>query len=300
MIRPCASRIPLATAMLLSPLAAAQTPFRSAAGSARGASFSRRPAHGDRGHRQGLPGRPSRSVAGGDGRARQAAEGGRCREGARDDQGQQRHALFNSPHQVVLGNPQGNVTSGRVLRLQLRLLQARAARHAHAAQDRSQSQIRAQGIPGARRRLGRSRACRGRRAHAGPDRQEIHRVPPEAARRPRAGRQGARARGRQGSRLRHGPAREGHGQRRGEDHDRREHEARRRARRQRHAELRGRRRGRGRRRRPRRAEGEDRGRTRNKYRSRDLCGKACSSLANSERNGDVAAVPASPLRRPSL
>ena len=93
----------------------------------------------------------------------------------------------------------------RVLRLQLRLLQARHDRHAHADEDRSESQGRAQGIPGARPRLGGSGQGRGRRAHAGQDRQEISRVPPEAPGRPRPRRPRARARRRQGDRPRHGP-----------------------------------------------------------------------------------------------
>ena len=58
--------------------------------------------------------------------------------------------------------------------------------------------------------------------------------------RPRAGRQGPRHGGGQGGRLRHGAPREGHGERRGQDHDRRGHEARRCAGRHRHAELCGR------------------------------------------------------------
>ena len=104
---------------------------------------------------------------------------------------------------------------GRVLRLQLRLLQARAGRHDRADEGRSEAEGRAQGIPGARRRLGRGGAGRGRGAHAGQDRRRSISIPPEAARQPRPDRQGARARGRQGDRPRRRAGREGHGRRRG-------------------------------------------------------------------------------------
>ena len=97
----------------------------------------------------------------------------------------------------------------RVLRLQLRLLQARDDRHDGADEGRSEAEGRAQGISGAERGLGRSRPGRRRRAHAGSDRQEISRLPPEAAHRPRRRRQGARDGRCQGSRPRHGEAGEG-------------------------------------------------------------------------------------------
>ena len=100
----------------------------------------------------------------------------------------------------------------RVLRLQLRLLQTRDGRHAGSDEDRSEAEGRAEGISGAEPGLGRGRPGRGRRAHAGSHRQEISRLPPEAARRPRPGRQGARDGGGQGRRPRHGEARKGHGE----------------------------------------------------------------------------------------
>ena len=99
----------------------------------------------------------------------------------------------------------------RVLRLQLRLLQARHGRHVRADEERSQAQGRAQGVSGARAGFGRGRPRRGRRPHAGQDRQEVHGLPPEAAERPRPGRQGARARGRQGGRDGRGADRARHG-----------------------------------------------------------------------------------------
>ena len=113
-------------------------------------------------------------------------------------------AIFNSPRQVVARQSAGRRHHGRVLRLQLRLLQARAGRHDRADEGRSEAAGRAQGIPGARRRLDAGGAGRGRGAHAGQDRrQEVSRIPPEAVHQPRPDRQGARARGRQGDRPRH-------------------------------------------------------------------------------------------------
>ena len=138
--------------------------------------------------------------------------------------------IFNSAHQVVLGNPQGNVTMVEFFDYNCAYCKRALPDMMSLLKRQSQSALRAQGIPGARRRLGRSRTCCGRGPHAGPDRQEIHRIPPEAARRPRRRRQSARACGGQGRRLRHGPHREGHGQSRSEDHHRRGHEACRRAR----------------------------------------------------------------------
>ncbi len=75
--------------------------------------------------------------------------------------------IFNSAHQVVLGNPQGKVTMVEFFDYNCALLQTRASRHGRPVEDRSRSQIRAQGISGARRRLGRSGPRRGRRPHAG-------------------------------------------------------------------------------------------------------------------------------------
>ena len=95
--------------------------------------------------------------------------------------------------------------------------------------------------------FGRGRAGRGRGAHAGQDRQEISRISPEAADRPRPGRQGEGDGRRQGDRPRHGAAREGPQERRDRQDAGGEHEARRGARPQRHAELRDRQRRRDRR-----------------------------------------------------
>ena len=71
---------------------------------------------------------------------------------------QNAQALFSIAASGRARQRQGRRHLRRVLRLQLRLLQARHERHAHAAQGRSQTQGRAQGISGARARLGGSRA----------------------------------------------------------------------------------------------------------------------------------------------
>ena len=61
---------------------------------------------------------------------------------------------------------QGNGDAGRVLRLQLPLLQGRPARHGAADEGRPQSQARPQGFPGARPGLGRGRPSGERRAQS--------------------------------------------------------------------------------------------------------------------------------------
>ncbi len=123
--------------------------------------------------------------------------------------------LFDSTAPGRARQPQGRRHPGRVLRLQLRFLQRRPAGPRRPDEGRRQAQGRAQGVPGARPRLGGGGEGRRRRADAGQVGQEVSRLPPEAARRPRQGRQGPRARGRQGGRNGHGPARQGHGERRG-------------------------------------------------------------------------------------
>ena len=134
-----------------------------------------------------------------------------------------------------------------VLRLQLRLLQARARRHDGADGQGPEAKVVLKEFPVLGPSSAEAAQGRGRGAHAGQDRQEVPRIPPEAADRARPGRQGARARGRQGDRPRHGAAREGPEERRDRRDAGREHEARRGARPQRHAELRDRQRRRDRR-----------------------------------------------------
>ena len=153
--------------------------------------------------RQELSDRASRGARRGDGRTEQAAGRRRSRK-ARGRVAKNADAIFNSPRGVDARQQGRRRHLRRVLRLQLRLLQTRDGRHARPDEVRSEAEGRAEGISGAEPGLGRSRPGRGRRAHAGSDRQEISRLPPEAARRPRPGRQGARDGGRQGSRPRHG------------------------------------------------------------------------------------------------
>ena len=170
----------------------------------RGAVILARSARRDREDRARISAAAIRAAAGGDGRAGEAPGAGRGREASRGDQGARRdHLQFAAPGDAR--QSAGRRHHGRVLRLQLRLLQARHDRHARSDEERSEAQVRAQGISRAGRRLDAGRAGRGRGAHAGQDRrQEVSRIPSEAARRPRPGRQGARARGRQGGRPRHG------------------------------------------------------------------------------------------------
>ena len=118
-------------------------------------------------------------------------------------------AIFNSPRNVTRRQQGRRRHLRRILRLQLRLLQARDDGHDGADKERPEAEGRAQGISGAERGLGRSRPGRRCRAHAGSDRQEISRLPPEAAHRPRRRRQGARDGRCQGSRPRHGEAGKG-------------------------------------------------------------------------------------------
>ena len=73
-----------------------------------------------------------------------------------------RHDLQFRRNQMVLGNPDGRDHAGRVLRLQLRLLQTRGLRHDGAARRQSRSAHRHEGIPDPVGRLGRSGAHFGR------------------------------------------------------------------------------------------------------------------------------------------
>ena len=144
----------------------------------------RRPARRNRNNRQELSHSASRGFAGRDGGAGKAAAGRRCGEASPSGQGEHRHA-FQLAASGRAWQPAGQRHHGRVLRLQLWILQTRPARYARSVEGRRQSQIRAQGIPGSGRGLGRGCAGRGRRAHAGQHRQEVHRVSSEAARQPR-------------------------------------------------------------------------------------------------------------------
>jgi len=102
--------------------------------------------------------------------------------------------LFSSPRQVVLGNPDGNVTFVEFFDYNCGYCKRAMTDMLTLLKDEPQAQGRAQGIPRAGAGLGGSSASRHCRAHAGQERQEISRLPPEAAQRPRPGRQGACAR----------------------------------------------------------------------------------------------------------
>ena len=145
---------------------------------------------------------PSGSAGRGDDRAHQAPDRGRSAEARGEHHQECEHDLQLAARRHA--RQQGRRRHlRRVLRLQLRLLQARHDRHARPHEERPEAEGRAEGVSGAERRLGRRRQGRGRRAHAGSDGPEISRLPPEAARRPRSGRQGARDGRRQGGRPRH-------------------------------------------------------------------------------------------------
>ena len=75
--------------------------------------------------------------------------------------------LFSSPHQVVLGNPQGNVTMVEFFDYNCGYCKHALPDMLNSVEDQSRSEIRAQGISGSRRGVGRGGARRGGRAHAG-------------------------------------------------------------------------------------------------------------------------------------
>ena len=156
--------------------------------------FSRAAARRDREDHQGVSAEAPGGAAGGDGRAGEAPGRRRGREGTLGGQEPRRGDLqFAAPGHAR--QSAGRRHLRRVLRLQLRLLQARARRHDRADGQGPEAQGRAEGIPGARAELDRGRPGRGRGAHAGQDRQEVSRLPPEAAR-PAAARPTGRARSR--------------------------------------------------------------------------------------------------------
>ena len=128
--------------------------------------------------------------------------------------------LFRSPHQVVLGNPQGNVTMVEFFDYNCGFCKRAMSDMLDLLKTNPNLKFVLKEFPV----LGEGSVEAAHVAVAARmqdvNRQEVHRVSPEAAGRPRPGRQGARARGRQRGRVRHGSNREGHGQRRGEEDDR--------------------------------------------------------------------------------
>ena len=78
-------------------------------------------------------------------------------------------AIFNSPRGVVLGNKDGDVTFVEFFDYNCGYCKRAMADMLDLHEDRSQTEGRAEGIPGAEPGFGRGRAGRGRRAHAGSD-----------------------------------------------------------------------------------------------------------------------------------
>ena len=115
-------------------------------------------------------------------------------------------AIFNSPRQVTLGNPQGDVTMVEFFDYNCGYCKRAMTDMLELMKNDPKLKFVLKEFPVLGEGSVAGGAGRGRRAHAGQDRQEVSRLPSEAAGRPRPGRQGARARGRQGSRPRRGPA----------------------------------------------------------------------------------------------
>jgi hypothetical protein len=101
-------------------------------------------------------------------------------------------ALFNSKRQVVLGNPQGDVTMVEFFDYNCGYCKRALSDMLEMMKSDPKAAGGAEGISRVGRRLGGSRPGRGRRAHAGPDRKEIPRFPPQASRQPRLGGPGRR------------------------------------------------------------------------------------------------------------
>ena len=113
-------------------------------------------------------------------------------------------ALFSSPRQVVLGNPNGNVTFVEFFDYNCGYCKRAMDDMLTLMKDDPKLKVVLKEFPVLGPGSVEAAQVASRRAHAGQDRQEISRIPPEAARRPRPGRQGARARGGQGGRHGHG------------------------------------------------------------------------------------------------
>ena len=124
--------------------------------------------------------------------------------------------IFNSAAAGRGRQPAGRRHLRRVLRLQLRLLQARHGRHVRLMKSDPKLKVVLKEFPVLG--PGSVEAARVAVAVRMQDKtgEEVHRLPPEAARRPRPGRQGARARRRQGGRDGHGAAGTRPGERRGQ------------------------------------------------------------------------------------
>ena len=102
-------------------------------------------------------------------------------------------AIFNSPRDVTLGNKDGDVTFVEFFDYNCGYCKRAMTDMMELMKADPKLKVVLKEFPVLERRLGRSRPGRGRGADAGSDRQEISRLPPETARRPRRRRQGARA-----------------------------------------------------------------------------------------------------------
>ena len=114
-------------------------------------------------------------------------------------------AIFNSPRGVTLGNKDGDVTFVEFFDYNCGYCKRAMADMMELMKADPKLKVVLKEFPVLSAGSVEAAQVGGRGADAGSDRQEISRLPPEAARRPRCGRQGARACGCQGSRPRHGP-----------------------------------------------------------------------------------------------
>ena len=119
--------------------------------------------------------------------------------------------LFNSPHQMVLGNPEGAITLVEFFDYNCGYCKRARRRHDGAARGQSRSQNRDEGIPDPERRIGRGGAHL--RRHEGYEPDEVSHVPPGALLAAGRGQRRQGAGDRQGSRPRCRRAEDGGGRR---------------------------------------------------------------------------------------
>ena len=115
-------------------------------------------------------------------------------------------AIFNSPHGVVLGNKDGDVTFVEFFDYNCGYCKRAMADMLDLMKTDPKLKVVLKEFPVLSQGSVEAAQVAVAVRMQDPDRQEISRLPPEAARRPRAGRQGARAGRRQGCRRRHGAA----------------------------------------------------------------------------------------------
>ena len=120
--------------------------------------------------------------------------------------------LFNSPRQVTLGNPKGDVTMVEFFDYNCGYCKRAMTDMLDLMKADPNLRVVLKEFPVLGEALGAGRAGRNRAQHAGQERQEISRLPPEASVRPRRDRQDQGDGGGEGSRRRHGAAGKGSGQ----------------------------------------------------------------------------------------